>query len=352
MAYTRRSNKKSYLKKKMMMKRKSVPNRTRRYRPRRTYRRTYKRSKCGEGSVLTGNSYGKNQKLFQVFKITDTNGTTLFFNQDGTILTPPFVGFQITKLKTIPGDHIGLVQRFRTNKYWRITGVKYHFYKDSTSPNNGAIAYANYNDEYDNLHSKVVYNPNLDTPPDPGLTFRREFGNWLTQQKGQLLPTLNKMKKNVYCKAMMNKLVKYQSIDGQERNEKQLVPFPWINTEISNLGTTEYATGFCDAYMPVISLVPLLQNPSFALLGADSQQGLEARLRVAQKFQWYYRVQCFWQVKGKYYDNVTQVTPPSAALDNMKIEDDLSLTDEDTMHADFGGVSPPKNLAQPTLEEV
>lgn len=280
--------------------------RTRRYRPKRTYRRTYKK-RCGEGSVLSGNSYGDARILPQQFRVTKTDGSDFWCDQNGNKEQGVFPGLTVTSLNITPGDCIGLRQRALLYKHFRITGVKWHFYKDALDGNNGSVAYANYHGQWDGLESKVVYNPNLEVPPTIG-DFSTSAAQYVTQQKGKMLPTLNGGKKNVWTKAMMNKEVLFLDTTSTSTNSKQLVKFPWLNCEPGLFGTTQYSTGHVNVYMPSVDITRLLNNPTDAVLGQESggeqaAVSIEAFRKLTQKYQWYVRPQIFWQVKGKYYDN-------------------------------------------------
>jgi len=314
--------------------------RTRRYRPKRTYRRTYRR--VGEGSMICGSSYGQAFKLSQEFEAInpDGSGSTLW-DQDGQIITAPGQYIRSTNLRAAPDEIIGLRERQKFYKHWKITGVKYHFYKDSMGANNGAVAYTNYIDKYDNLQSKVIYNP-LDeaTPNASSAAHDQALADWITQQKGQLLPTINGRKKNIYCKAMMNKKVVFTNGDG-ENEEKQLVRFPWLNSDLNATSQSSdiYTTGLCTAFIPRIQIATLLNNPTYSLLGDSTAPGGDARRRLSQRFQWYCRIQLFWCLKGKYYnaelgrpfikseDIVEHPIAPTqaeieAAIDDLKMSDD------------------------------
>ena len=290
--------------------------RTRRYRPKRTYRRKYTK-KCGEGSMLCGTSYGQAFKLNQTFQAIDPAGENdIFWDKDGLIVTSP-AEISTTALRASPDEIIGLRERKKFYKHWKITGVKYHFYKDAMAANNGAVGYANYVDKYDGLQSKVVYNPLDEDVPMPidSTAFSQQYADWIVQQKGQLLPTLNGKKKNVYTKAYMNKLVTFTN--GQNENEeKQLVPFPWLNSELNAtlLSSDLYSTGLCNTYIPRVQISPLLNNPTFTLLRAQTLPGQNARARLSQRFQWYCRIQLFWRLKGKYYDKDLVPSPSNAPV--------------------------------------
>lgn len=305
--------------------------RSRRYRPKRTYRRTY-RKKLGEGSCLSGTSYGEPVKISQVFKYVKADGVPIFWNEEGVQVS---TGFQATDLKVIPGSHIGLYQRLSLYKHWRITGVKYHFYKDSLSPDNGAVAYANYAGDFDALHSKVVYDPTLGPAPGVGSNNAQQFGNWITQQKGKLLPTLRGRKKTVFCKATMLKKVEYRTASvGVDQAEEQLVKFPWLSSD--PVQSSKYSTGSCTVYMPIIEIKPLLNNPTEVTLTGIGTAAEEARKLLSARFQWYYRPQLYWQVKGKYYDGLLAGVPDIAdksedivefPIKTENVEDDLAMSD-------------------------
>ena len=262
---------------------------------------------------MFGSSETLATKLNQVFVIT-VNGADVFFNQNGSIVGTPFP-VQPTELTVQPTEAIGLVQQERVHKHWKITGVTYKFYKDALSSNNGAVATANYQGTFDGRHSKAVYDSINQPAPNSINSYSGQFDQWITQQKGRLLNTLNGKKCNIYCPARINRQEFLLAANGGYTPVDNLIKFPWLNESIFSDEGQGFRTGQLTCYIPIIRINPLLANT----FNVDTSAG---RSQLAQKFQWYVRPVIHWAVKGKYYDNVLAQPIP----DLMK---DLKLSDSE-----------------------
>lgn len=260
--------------------------------------------------------FGKSEtlatKINQVFVIT-VNGVDTFFNQNGSLLTPgSFSPLSITELTVQPSEAIGLVQQEKVHKHWKLTGVKYMFYKDALSSNNGSIATANYQGDFGPRHSKAVYDSI--NQPVPGIGgYNGQIDQWLCQQKGRVLPTLNGKRCNIWCSARINRQDFLLAANGGFTPVDTLIKFPWLNETLD--GGVEgggFRTGQLTVYMPVIRINPLLANT----FNIDTDFG---RTQLAQKFQWYVRPVIHWAVKGKYYDNI--LAENTLAMDDLKLSD-------------------------------
>lgn len=316
MAYTsRKINKKS--KPKRGMRKKTVRSR----KPKRTIRKSY--SRCGEGSLLTGWSKCQAIKLAQIFAIEGNNGSITYYTNEGAQISgnPPEMLTQ-TRVQVTPSQAFGLTVQKSVHKHWRINGVKYQFYKDSLDPNNGSIASANYIGSFTPMHSKAIYDPLNDALPlNKRLNYSAQLDQWLSQQKGELLPTLNGKKKTIYCKSMVQKSIKLLGTAGYT-DQDNLIKFPWINSGVEN---TFYA-GQLSCYIPVIKLKPLLSTGIY-----DTATGPGLRT-FFQKFQWYVTPTIHWSVKGKYY------------TDDAIPETRMEQEDPDNIACDFWGRQSPQKI--------
>lgn len=321
--YTRKYTKKFTPKRRMTMKKKTVNSvRSRRYRPKRTYRRKYRRTAVGEGHPMFGYAKLRPGALSQVF-VVNVAGNDNYFDQSGNMLTPgSFSPIRATVLAVNPDDAIGLSVREGLNKHWRIKYVQYEFYKDAISANNGAIATANYEGSFDMNHSKAIYDSINIPAPITASGYSDELDLWLTQQKGTLLNTLSGKYKKVYCPAMINKRIQLKDGVGNYQGCDQLIKFPWLNNDTRTNAT--YTTGQLTCYVPLIRIKPLLGN-TFDINNKSD------RLAIAQKFQWLVRTKIRWEVKGKYYKDelATRRAPPIVSPEDLL--DDLKLSDDESM---------------------
>lgn len=312
--YTRRKSMKKFMKAKMAAKKKTTY--TRRYRPKVTTRRQrkYKRA-CGESSVLFGSSFTQPQKLNQLFFAGGSK-----WDQDGAAVSDASLTMATTNLLVAPSECIGLQERANIYKYFKITGVEYQFYKDSLSPNNGAYATANYTGEWDNKHSKMVYNYAVNGTPNI-TAYTPEAGEWISQQNGRMLPTLNGRKKKYRCKPYIRVFRTVNVFGSSGTDVSHTERYPWLNIE-SDLNKN-LDTGNVDCWMPEVTLTPLLQ-------GAASTYDLTTdtgRTQFSAPFQWYVRAKISWAVKGKFYKSdlafppsgVDEVDAMDNGMDNLEI---------------------------------
>lgn len=276
------------------MAKKKMATRTRRYRPKRTYRRKFRRynRSVGEGYPVASKSECAPSKISQTFVIEDANGDDVIWNQDGDIIAPGAQpDLQFTQLSINPDDCIGLTWRKKISKLWKITGVKYRFYTDGLSPNNGSIAAANLDGSWDPRHCKVIYNSISQTIPVI-FSYSSDADLWITQQKGQIIPALYGRNKNVWVPAMTNKQIQLQLGGSSYTDVDNLIRFPWLSSSVNN---QNMSTGKCIVSMPQIRIKPLLGS-------TYDTTTVSGRLQLSQKFQYYYRPVIYWKVKGKYYD--------------------------------------------------
>lgn len=269
----------------------------------------------GEGSVLNGVSYTTPQTLVQRFVSGD-----VAWNSDGTDTAIDGFTLTSTSMSVKPSDCIGLYERVKLYKHFRITGVEYEFYKDALSSNNGSYATGQYADEWDNKHSKLVYNSMGDVDLGAKAAYSTKNDMWLVQSKGQLLPTLNGRKKRVRVKPWVLKTETYSATGSG--TVSRLVRYPWLST--ANF-QNELLTGDADVFIPAIYLNPLLGSTA----GNYDLSSADGRIAFSSPFQWLVRAKIRWQVKGKYYDYsaISNVPDPVNQLRNMTIKEENNEDD-------------------------
>lgn len=301
------------LKKKLNAKRKAKTTYSQRRR-RRTYR--YKaRAKsryCGEGSVLTGYSVTEPTKLNQQFQ-----DGYVKWDQNGDIVSDSNDTVFLSTLSVNPLTCIGLYERLKLYRYFRIVGVEYEFYKDSLQ-GTGVVS-ASYAGEWDYHHSKLIYNENNDATPGQGEYTQLEALK-ITQLKGVHLDTLKGRRKFVKVHPRVKKLTQLENYAGNYANVNTVSRYPWMET--SDFGLA-FDTALVDVYIPLIALAAFFDPTATAgqALESNTKKGRETE---AAPFQWYVRAKIKWQLKGKYYTNVD--TPPTYSLvkdmNRMQIKND------------------------------
>lgn len=304
--YTRRKSTKKYIKAKMASKRKTTNTRRRRLPyPARRPMRMMKRRTPGVGSVIQGTSVTQPRLLNQLF----TAGG-IKWDQDGAVLSGSTNTIEQTQLEVTPDQIIDLVERQRVNKEFRITGVTYEFYKDALSSNNGAYGSASLTGNWDNKHSKMMYNTAVNAVPNIQ-NYSAQADEYLSQQRGVVLPTINGKRKFCRVRPKIRLFRNVNTTGSSAVDISQVQNYPWLNIE-DDL-EKNLATANCHVFIPEVSLLPLLDtNAGTYDLNTDA-----GRKAFAAPFQWLYRVHITWQTRGKYFDSSLAFPPPTDEVDAM-----------------------------------
>lgn len=292
--------------------------RTRRYRPKRTYRRRYR--KHTESSTLTGVSYGDVFRCNQLYqgRFNDTESGIVVFDSNGNIYTGPNTA-SVNRFWIFANDIIGLQERLKLYKQYRIKKIEYQFYKEGLSANNGMIGTADYIGNWTTGHSKVIYNYTDNLEPD-GRIYTQNLQLYIDQLRGRHLNTLTGRKKTIAFKPTIIENAQFDSTSDGNVTVQKLSRFPWLDVKKSLNTPTNIACGRGYTFIPMVDFTMNINNNTIPL-DLTTQEG---RLAAVRPFQWYCRPKITWEVRGKYYSYTLAETPTENVvandLSNMNIE--------------------------------